>query len=175
MLIGAQGLNPTCVQKSTLEGKRQERKESQSFFYKNHLMSSNFIFIYGTLLSSLNHPMHDLLKRYAELTGKGTIRAKLYDLGRYPGVVLSNNQADRVKGEIYKITDSEKLFPVLDRYEGCSDEFPEPHQYLRKKVPVLMDDGRRMDTWVYLFNWDTLRHTHIESGNYLENVKGSRN
>lgn len=135
-------------------------------------MNSNFIFIYGTLLSSLNHPMHNVLEKYAELEGEGHIQAKLYDLGRYPGVMMSGNPSDRVKGEIYKISDGEKLFSLLDHYEGCSDNFPEPHQYLRRVVQVQADDGSMIDAWVYLYNWDSDGHRYIESGDYLKYVEG---
>jgi gamma-glutamylcyclotransferase (GGCT)/AIG2-like uncharacterized protein YtfP len=138
-------------------------------------MKSDYLFVYGTLLSSLNHPMHDILKSYAEPEGEGTIQAKLYDLGGYPGMVISNRSTDRVKGEIYMISASEKLFMVLDRYEGCCDEYPEPWQYHRKVVPVQTSDGSRVDAWVYLFNWDSAGHTYIESGDYLKYVQILRN
>lgn len=136
-------------------------------------MKSDYLFIYGTLLSALNHPMHDVLKRYAELSAEVTLQAKLFDLGRYPGVVLSDNQKNRVKGEIYKISDCGKLFKVLDRYEGCSDEFPEPHQYLRRVVPVQADDDTKIDAWVYLFNWNSTGHRHIDLGDYKKYVQGT--
>ena len=133
-------------------------------------MSSSYIFIYGALLSSLNHPMHDVLKRFAKLEGEGHIQAELYDLGQYPAVVLSENPVNRVKGEIYKISGSEKLLPVLDQYEGCNDNFPEPFQYLRRVVKVQGDDGTNVEAWVYLYNWDIARHTYIESGDYKKYV-----
>jgi pyruvate carboxylase len=49
--------------------------------------NEDYLFVYGTLRSQMNDPLHRLLETHAVLVGTGTFQGKLYDLGRYPGVV----------------------------------------------------------------------------------------
>ena len=45
------------------------------------------LFVYGSLLSRVRHPMGTRLRGEARLLGQATIQGRLYSLGRYPGLV----------------------------------------------------------------------------------------
>jgi gamma-glutamylcyclotransferase (GGCT)/AIG2-like uncharacterized protein YtfP len=50
--------------------------------------------------------------------GTGSFQGKLYDIGRYPGVVRSGRNTDRVMGEIYRLSEPRRALEILDEYEG---------------------------------------------------------
>lgn len=114
-----------------------------------------YLFVYGTLLTTSGHPMHNYLRGYCDFLGPASIGGIKIDLGDYPGLVPSGDPDDRVEGELYRIHDgaSEKLFDGLDRYEGCSDDDPEPHEFFRHRQDVtLLADQKVYEAWVYLYN-----------------------
>jgi len=96
--------------------------------------------VYGTLRSGFTNRHAQRLHACATLAGKAQVRARLYDLGGYPGLRLSADGEDWVTGELYDLTD-ESLLRELDEYEG-----PE---YRRVIAAARMDDGREIQTWVY--------------------------
>jgi gamma-glutamylcyclotransferase (GGCT)/AIG2-like uncharacterized protein YtfP len=79
-----------------------------------------YLFVYGTLRSEMRDPLHHLLEKQAFLVGAGAFQGKLYDLGRYPGAVRSRGKNDRVFGEIYRLSEPQRAFKILDAYEGPS-------------------------------------------------------
>lgn len=70
--------------------------------------------VYGTLRHGGS--ANSLMKE-AKYLGKDTISGKLYNLGAYPGVRLSEAPEEKVQVDLYEVPDS--LIPQLDRYEGC--------------------------------------------------------
>ena len=130
-------------------------------------MASEFIFVYGTLRKALVSSMAHVLTRHCEYVSLGEIQGRLYDLGQYPGAIESLNLGERVKGEIYRITHPELALPVLDDYEECSDDYPQPHEYLRRKITVRLPTGEGVLAWVYLYNHDVSSLTRIELGDYV--------
>ena len=68
---------------------------------------------------------------------------RLYGLGRYPGAVPAVNQGESVRGEVYNMDDPAPLLAALDDYEGRDFE--------RAIATVQLDDGQKMDCWVYLY------------------------
>jgi gamma-glutamylcyclotransferase (GGCT)/AIG2-like uncharacterized protein YtfP len=119
-----------------------------------------YLFVYGTLRSQMNDPLHRLLETHAALVGTGTYQGKLYDLGRYPGVVRSRRNTDRVIGEIYRFSDSQRAFQILDEYEG--------HRFKRKRVTIIQEDGKSIASWIYLYARSVKRHPRIPSGDYIQ-------
>lgn len=99
--------------------------------------------------------MHNYLRGLCDLVGEATVGGIKLDLGNYPGLIPSNKPEEQVTGELYRIREgaSEELFYGLDRYEGCSDEDPEPHQYFRHRLDVtLLSDAQVYEAWVYIYN-----------------------
>ena len=129
-------------------------------------MTSHF-FSYGTLLSGIQHPMHELMLQYAELSGTGFINGKLYDLGNYPGLVLSNNVKKIVWGEIYLIRDEDKLFQYLDDYEGCARYSPKPFEYERNLVSIHDTPQHSLLAWTYLYKLPVRHLPLVPNGDYL--------
>ena len=99
--------------------------------------------------------MHNFLRGYCDLMGDASVGGIKIDLGDYPGLLPSGDPEARVSGELYRIYDgaSAELFEGLDRYEGCSEDDPEPHEYFRHRQNVtLFADQETYEAWVYLYN-----------------------
>lgn len=114
-----------------------------------------YLFVYGTLRTIEGHPMHNFLRGYCDLLGSATIGGIKIDLGGYPGLLPSGDPEARVEGELFRICygDSAELFDGLDRYERCSEDDPEPHEYFRHRQDVmLLSDEQVYEAWVYLYN-----------------------
>ena len=130
-------------------------------------MQREYIFVYGTLRKNSGCKMHSLLAKHCRYLSEGYIQGRLYEVNGYPGAVQSGQQKERVVGEVYRITEANIVLAKLDHYEECSAEFPHPHEYTRKKLPVFLPEGRTVFAWVYLFNHDTTALEQITSGDYL--------
>lgn len=115
---------------------------------------SSFLFVYGTLRKNAGTRMSQILARYSEYVGEATMQGVLYEIEDYPGVVESTKPEDIVCGELHKIVDDNVLLPLLDDYEACSEQFLQPHEYVRKILPVTLTSGDRVMTWVYVYNRD---------------------
>ena len=118
-----------------------------------------YLFVYGTLRSQMNDPLHRLLETHAILVGTGTFQGKLYDLGRYPGAVPSRGHTDHVIGEIYRFSEPQRAFEILDEYEG--------HRFKRKRVTIIQEDGKSINSWIYLYARSVTRRALIRSGDYV--------
>ncbi|MCC5908759.1 MAG: gamma-glutamylcyclotransferase [Balneolaceae bacterium] len=137
-------------------------------------MEKEYLFVYGTLLSSLNSPAGSVLKMYAKRISPATIQGRLYDIGGYPGLVLADDGAEEgeiIYGELYMIREKENLLSALDEYEGCSPRFPEPREYVRKVIPVTTPERKQVQAWAYLYNWELSGRLQIESGDYKKFVR----
>lgn len=128
---------------------------------------SSYLFTYGTLLSGICHPMHEILLRHASLQETGFINGKLYELGSYPGLVLSNSVKKIVWGEIYRIHEEVELFKYLDDYEGCADHSSQPHEYRRDLVSIQGLDQGSLLAWTYLYKLPVNQLQFIPDGDYL--------
>jgi gamma-glutamylcyclotransferase (GGCT)/AIG2-like uncharacterized protein YtfP len=118
-----------------------------------------YLFVYGTLRSQMNDPLHRLLEKHAILVGNGTFQGKLYDLGRYPGAVPSHGNTDRVVGEIYRFSESQRALEILDEYEG--------HRFKRKRVTIVQESGMSIPCWIYLYARSVRHRPRILSGDYI--------
>src|SRR4051812_26909852 len=70
---------------------------------KHQVPMDTFVLVYGPLREGMSHPLRNLFLRHGIFLGTGTFRGKLYDLGRYPGAVVSDSSKDRVIGEVFRI------------------------------------------------------------------------
>ena len=131
-------------------------------------MTSDLLFVYGTLMRGYAHPMARLLSANAGFLGEASCRGRLYKVKHYPGLVLSNEAADTVFGELYRLRAVDDLLRELDMYEACGEGFPEPTQYVRRMLPVTLADGSTSEAWTYIYNWPVAELARIESGRFLE-------
>jgi gamma-glutamylcyclotransferase (GGCT)/AIG2-like uncharacterized protein YtfP len=118
------------------------------------------IFTYGTLMRG--YELHHVLARAATFLGPGSVRGRLVDLGRFPGLIEGRG---RVRGEIYRLDDPE-LLTVLDREEGYNFE--------RRRATVTSTRGRRARAWVYRYRGARHRAVPIPDGDYRGARRGTR-
>lgn len=127
------------------------------------------LFVYGSLRRDLAHAMHVVLARAARLVGEASVRGVLYDLGAYPGLVVTDEGDARVTGELYAFDpgSAQTALEVLDAYEGCSAADPEPHEYRREILSVRLVDGSEFTAWTYLLNRSHAGLTPVPGGDYV--------
>ena len=134
-------------------------------------MNHEYIFVYGTLRRNTGESRHHLLERYSDFIGDGYVHGKLYEAGGYPGLKMTECSKQKVYGEVYRLSNADYVFKVLDDYEGCSDKSPEPHEYRRIQVRVHLADGRSLKAWAYEYNHPAEDLELIPSGNYAQYLK----
>jgi gamma-glutamylcyclotransferase (GGCT)/AIG2-like uncharacterized protein YtfP len=131
-------------------------------------MTSDRLFVYGTLMRGFDHPMARLLGAHADFLGSATCRGRLFVIKHYPGLVLSDQPADIVHGELFGLRATDELLREFDMYEACGEGFPEPTEYLRKLIAVTLADGTTEQAWTYVYNWPVTGLPQIASGRFLE-------
>ena len=131
-------------------------------------MTSDRLFVYGTLMRGFDHPMAQLLSRSADFIGEARCRGRLYLVKHYPGLVLSEDDSEVVFGELYRLRAPAELLREFDMYEACGEGFAEPTEYVRQMLAVTSDDGAVTEAWTYLYNWPVAHLPLIASGRFLE-------
>jgi gamma-glutamylcyclotransferase (GGCT)/AIG2-like uncharacterized protein YtfP len=131
-------------------------------------MISDRLFVYGTLMRGFDHPMARLLSANADFLGEATCRGRLYLVKHYPGLVLSDDPADIVSGELYRLREPDALLREFDMYEACGEGFAAPTEYVREMLEVTLGDGTAGEAWTYLYNWPVAHLPRIASGKFLE-------
>lgn len=97
------------------------------------------LFVYGTL--KRGGPAHRLLAGQTFLGDAETDPGyRLYDLGRYPGLVKDPTTESSVKGELWAVSDV--CLAELDDYESA------PTLYVREAVPI-RGRSERVETYLY--------------------------
>ena len=131
---------------------------------KNH--SPTLLFVYGTLLKGIQHRLSDYLHRKSTFIGNGYFHGKLYDIGGYPGAIISDHAMNKVYGHIFELYTPNKVLAKLDTYEEVGNQFPQPNEYGRNLVDV--QAGTALYTcWVYLYNRPVNHMEQITTGDYL--------
>lgn len=130
------------------------------------------LFVYGTLLSRdsgvTGRSQRARLAREARLVGAGTVAGQLYDLGRYPGLVLANMDGARVIGEVLELSSPPHTLTWLDVYEGIVPGDHPHNEYERLAVDVLMADGTTIEAWTYVYRLAPRARNLIASGSWLD-------
>jgi len=132
-------------------------------------MTSDRLFVYGSLMRGFDHPMARLLSANADFVGEAKCRGRLYLVKHYPGLVLSDDPADIVCGELYRLREREAMLREFDMYEACGEGFAQPTEYLREMLQVALDDGAVSEAWTYVYNWPVTNLPRIASGRFLGN------
>jgi gamma-glutamylcyclotransferase (GGCT)/AIG2-like uncharacterized protein YtfP len=131
-------------------------------------MTSDRLFVYGTLMRGFDHPMARLLSAHADFVGEARCRGRLYLVRHYPGLVLADEPADIVHGEVYRLRAPDQLLREFDMYEACGEDFAPPTEYLRQMLQVTLADGAASEAWTYVYNWPVEGLPRIVSGRFLE-------
>ena len=118
------------------------------------------LFVYGTLRKQISHPLSHLLVRHGEFLGLAIFQGRLYDLGRYPGVVPSADKTDLVTGEVYRLDEPEKVLRLLDEYEGP--------RFKRTQVNIFFEPDGHLSSWIYLYTRSLAGRRIISGGDYVQ-------
>ena len=130
---------------------------------------ADLVFFYGTLMTGFDRRRRAGIEGKLTYTGRGWIRASLFDLGIYPAAVPASEGS--VWGEVYQMTDPQGVLSILDEIEGYSAAAPDHSLYLREQTLATLDDGRTVEVWVYFYNAPLGRAPQITSGDYLDHVR----
>ncbi len=128
------------------------------------------LFVYGTLRSECARGALAELMRRQRLIGQARVRGRLYDLGWYPGAVIDRESETEVCGQIYELTDGQAL-DALDVYEGYCPSDEGNSLFLRRETVAVLDDGRTVRCWIYVFNRDVSDAESIAGGDYVEHLR----
>lgn len=126
----------------------------------------DLLFVYGTL-----HPscapgvLSDVVDRM-QLVGPATVRGTLYNLGRFPGLVLDGR--GEVHGFVFQLPDDPSAIVRLDRYEGYEAGATTECLFARVRCVAATQDGSAVDAWVYVYQRPPGGAEIIASGNWLE-------
>jgi gamma-glutamylcyclotransferase (GGCT)/AIG2-like uncharacterized protein YtfP len=129
----------------------------------------DLLFVYGSLLSAIAHPMGDRLRREAHLVGPATVQGRLYRVSWYPGVVLSDDPASQVHGEVYRLSNPAGALDWLDAYESIT---PGPtgvaanDEYERRIVDARAADGAPLQAWVYVYKQSPTALIQVPTGRW---------
>jgi gamma-glutamylcyclotransferase (GGCT)/AIG2-like uncharacterized protein YtfP len=135
-------------------------------------VETEYLFVYGTLRKIAAAKMNPILSENCRYFSKGAMLSLLYEVDGYPGAIESTNSNEKVYGEIYRMRGkTQELLRHLDEYEECTPQFPEPHEYIRKKIAVFLPNGNQIIAWVYIYNHDVSYLNPIDSGDYLQHLK----
>ncbi len=127
--------------------------------------NAEYLFVYGTLRKAFQLEVANVLQTHAEYVGLGRIAGRLYDVGSYPGVTLSDDSSDVVVGEIYKLIEPKIVYAQLDAYEGISTPPHAADEYVKQNVSLLDEADYIVSVYVYQHATSSLKR--VVSGDYL--------
>ena len=98
--------------------------------------------------------------------GEGSARGVLYDLGEYPGTRMDAAAQSRIFGTVFELPDDPSVLRALDRYEGFNPEAVEDSLFVRKNQMIELVDGRKIECWIYVYNFEPVGARVIVDGRY---------
>ena len=113
------------------------------------------MFVYGTLRKQ--ECRENIMNKISLNFKNITIRAKMYDIGEFPAIILKNGI---VYGEFHKI--GENSISILDEIEGFQ-KYNKLSMYYR----VLINTSEGI-CWTYVWNRDIVNYKIIQSGNWKD-------
>lgn len=126
---------------------------------------SDYLFAYGTLRNGYDLKLKDRVAKDLEYIGKAKVDATLYDLGRYPGAIKEKENSE-VIGDVFLISNPDKVFSFLDKYEG--DEFE------RRKQRIRLRSGKFINAWIYWYNLKPEANKKIHYKDYLNYLRNKK-
>ncbi len=107
------------------------------------------LFVYGTLMSSFEGLHASFLRQHAQLLGEASASGRLVKLTWYPGFIKEPG-AGKVWGELYRVKDAKRLWPMLDEYEGVGTQSLAGDEYRRELIEVAFE-GSQLQAWTYVY------------------------
>ncbi|NIR60304.1 MAG: gamma-glutamylcyclotransferase [Gammaproteobacteria bacterium] len=134
-------------------------------------MKQKPLFVYGSLLVGTGSPEIDrMFTRCCRRVAFAYVHAHLYDLGAYPGVVVSDpSEKARVQGAVFRIATPKQCLPSIDRYEGYDPDHPERSEFIRAAITAYrLPRNEPVEAWIYLYNGRVDHLRRIDGGDYVE-------
>ncbi len=126
-----------------------------------------YLFVYGTLRKARDGSVHPFL-RQSQFFQPASVAGRLYLIGHYPGAVVDSlNSGSRIQGEVYRLPEPVRQFEMLDDYEECTEQYPQPHEYRRIAVKTRLSNGLKIQTWMYEFNHQVTGLKWLTGGDYI--------
>jgi len=138
---------------------------------------SEYLFVYGTLLSDASSEIKNIFSKYTIKVSDGSYQGKMYLVEHpdnslvYPAAIPSEKESDRISGEIVKVLHPKKIFQILDDYEECTPDYPEPHEYKRIIVDIRGADGDTIRAQMYIYNLSIETLKRIKDPSFMEFMK----
>jgi gamma-glutamylcyclotransferase (GGCT)/AIG2-like uncharacterized protein YtfP len=126
-----------------------------------------YLFVYGTLRQTPsprgNNDAHSRFLSQASYCDTASVDGQLISLGTYPALILNSHAKSQVKGEIFKIEETD--LQKLDEYEEI-DPHSNHNQYQRVQKEIIAESGMHYSVWVYVLNNNAGDYEIIESGDW---------
>jgi gamma-glutamylcyclotransferase (GGCT)/AIG2-like uncharacterized protein YtfP len=131
-------------------------------------MANEYLFVYGTLLDEVDHPMGKFLRQHARMLGPAKMSGQLFYIDRYPGLLIHKNRSGTyIQGQVYKLAHPGQVLKVLDDYEECGDHMRRIAEYRRERHIVQLQRGGSILAWVYVYRHCLRKRLPIIHGDYL--------
>jgi gamma-glutamylcyclotransferase (GGCT)/AIG2-like uncharacterized protein YtfP len=136
------------------------------------------LFVYGTLMPGCAPlALRPVLDR-AAVVGGATAPGRLYDLGRYPGLVDAASD-ERVRGVVLRLPDEggAALLSHLDAYEGYVASQPDRSLFVRVAIDATLcghadaAGGAVLRCWVWRYNRPVGNAAPVPAGDWLEHLQ----
>lgn len=129
---------------------------------------TEYLFLYGTLKPK--EAASDVAETVKTLrrVGPATIPGRLYDFGDYPGAVIEQSAKTSIKGELFELPNDDSALKALDEYEEFDRTDKKNSLFVRARALADLTDGRRLTSWVYVYNRNPGSARLIVSGDYSE-------
>jgi gamma-glutamylcyclotransferase (GGCT)/AIG2-like uncharacterized protein YtfP len=131
-------------------------------------MNNEYLFVYGTLMDQVEHPMGQFLRQHARQLGPAVIAGQLFYIDRYPGLLIHKDLSQVfTRGQLYRLTHPGRVLKVLDDYEECGDHIQRIAEYRREQHRVDLQRGGSVRAWVYVYRHSLRKRQPIIHGDYL--------
>lgn len=115
--------------------------------------------------------MAQYLASHAVFVADGWFQGRMYQITYYPGVIASEDDSDRIYGEVYKLSDTEAMLKRLDDYEECAEHHTQPAEYTRISTAIKAINGRVYESvWIYLYQWSVEDKKYIPEGDFMRSL-----
>ena len=125
---------------------------------------TEFVFFYGSLITGQSG-REELpgIEKMISLISQASVAGTLFDLGDYPGLILSDRGL--VFGEVYRIhrESTQQLLDRLDIFERFDPTNRSESLFIRQMVRMVEPN---IDAWLYIYNQDTCGHPIVASGKW---------
>jgi gamma-glutamylcyclotransferase (GGCT)/AIG2-like uncharacterized protein YtfP len=130
-----------------------------------------YLFVYGTLQPDCAPDEIAHAAAQLRFVGEASVAAELYDLGQFPGAVLSDDSSRRVPGKLFELPDDESVLRAIDEYEEFFAEDPARCLFARVRCEAQMNSGGVVSCWAYVYVRDLSGARRIEDGVWHDPVR----